>query len=82
MREGFEFALEMRGEVQAEPLRHRGVIERQIAHDAHDGFAADFVFLGHDIAASERRLAGVERGVVFRQIFFVLPVGIGDLRNG
>ena len=32
-------------------LRHRGVVEREVAHHAHDGFAADFVLVGEKIRA-------------------------------
>ena len=72
----------MGGEVKAETLGHSGVVEGQIAHDAHDGFAADFVFVGHEIATGEGGAAGIECSVVFGQLFFVLPIGIGNLGNG
>src|SRR5258708_17333684 len=78
-RERFNFILEMRCKIKAQTLRHGGIIERQITHYAHDGVAADFVFIAHDVAAGQGCAARVEGGVVFGQVLFVLPISIRDL---
>jgi len=71
-RERREFRRKVFREVEAELLRHRGVIEREIAHHAHDGFAADFVLVGQEICALERHPAGVHGRLPFRQFLLVL----------
>jgi len=50
-RERREFRREVFREVDAELLRHRGVIEREVAHHAHDGLPPDFVLVGQEIRA-------------------------------
>ena len=81
-REGCEFAGEMFGEVDAETFAHCGEVEREVAHHAHDRLAAAVVLLGHKICPVQRRAARVHGGLPRGQFLFVLPVGVGDLRDG
>ena len=69
---------------EAQQLRHGLVIQAEIAHEAHDRRAAQLVFVGHEVAPAQRQLAGVQRPVVVRQVFVVLPVEalrLGDRRH-
>ena len=80
-REQRQFLFKMLFEVDAEFLRHRGEIEREIAHGAHDGFAADLVLAGHEIGLVQRHLAGIHGGLPLRQFLLILPVRSRHLRN-
>ncbi len=44
-RQGFDLAPEIGGEINAESLGHRRIVQRKIAHDAHDCFTPELVFL-------------------------------------
>ena len=78
-RERCEFLFKMLLEVDAKFLRHCSEVEREVAHRPHDGFAADFVLVAHDVSLVQRHFACVHGGLPLGQLLLVLPVGVGDL---
>ena len=78
-RERGEFLFKMLLEVDAEFRAHRGEVEREVAHRPHDGFAADFILVAHDVSLVQRHFAGVHGGLPLRQFLFILPIDIGCL---